>query len=321
MPIDLTQTLVIGISTRALFDIEKENSIFETEGLDAYNTYQREHENVTLPPGTAMPLVRGILKLNELAPGGRRCEVVVMSRNSPDLSIRVFKSIEYHQLQIVRGAFTSGASLVPYLKPFSVDLFLSRNKEDAQLAVNAGFAAALIYAPPDTFEEQAGQIRIAFDADAVVFSGESEKIFQEQGLDAFLKHERENVENPMKDGPFARLLRTIASLQNEFPPEKSPIRTAIVTARNSPAHERLIKTLRTWNVRVDEAFFMGGVAKTDVLKAFGAHIFFDDSTSHVEPASHVVPTALVPRVTEVTSVEGVKLQESQRPAQPAESAD
>jgi 5'-nucleotidase len=295
MPFDFRQYLVIGISSRALFDLEEENCIFEEQGLEAYSKYQLEHEDDVLEPGVAYPLVQAILKLNGLIADKRKAEIVIMSRNNADTSLRIFKSIDIHKLDITRGAFTSGVSLAPYLHAFDVDLFLSANEADVQDAVNAGVAAARVYdLPKEKVEAPTHQIRIAFDGDAVIFSDEAEEIYQSEGLEAFLQHEQANARKPLSEGPFAKLLKTLAVLQSGFQPADVPIRTALITARNSPAHERVIRTLRTWNVRVDEAFFLGGASKEEVLKVFRPHIYFDDQDVHLKSASRHVPVALVP---------------------------
>ncbi|PHR57527.1 MAG: 5'-nucleotidase [Arcobacter sp.] len=290
MSLDLSQCLVIGISSRALFDLEEENDLFNADGVEAYKKYQRKNENKPLKKGTAYHLVEALLKLNELS-GKKLVEVIVMSRNSPDTGLRVFKSIEHFDLDITRAAFSGGENLSDYLGAFSVDLFLSKSEEDVQLAIDSGCAAAILYAPPKEID-MSKQIRIAFDADAVIFSEESEHIYKTKGLEAFLAHEKENVNKPLPEGPFAKLLKTLSFLQEQF--DDSPIRLAIVTARNSPAHERVVQTLRTWNVNVDEAFFLGGLSKDQVLKAYRAHIFFDDQDTHVEGASKLVPSGKVP---------------------------
>jgi 5'-nucleotidase len=294
LPYDLSKYFVIGISSRALFDLESEDKIFVQDGLQAYSEYQLQHEDDILAPGAGFSLVKSILRLNEAVPAKRKAEVVVMSRNNADTGLRIFNSIQHHGLDIVRAAFTSGAPLANYLGAFDVDLFLSASEEDVQAATNAGFAAGLIYSKPDEPGHPVDELRIAFDGDAVLFSDESERIYKEQGLEAFLLHEKANARKVLPDGPFAKVLRALAHLQQQGDREqKSLIRTALVTARNSPAHERVIRTLRQWGVRVDEAFFLGGVSKQEVLKAFGAHIFFDDQDVHCAPASHVVPTARV----------------------------
>ena len=296
MAYDLTAPLVIGISSRALFDLEQENIIFEEQGLPAYEEHQVTHEKDTLSKGSAFPLVKAFLELNKLQEQ-RLVEVIVMSRNSPNTSLRIFNSIAAYDLDITRAALSGGASIAPYLHAFKTDLFLSANDQDVRRAVNSNIAAARIL-NGNTYsdgEEKLSQIRIAFDGDAVLFSADSEKIFQQHGLDAFSEYEKSNADVPMGEGPFANFLRTIAHIQARFPnKETAPIRTSLVTARNAPAHERAIKTLRKWNVRIDEAFFLGGVNKKDVLAAFGAHIFFDDQYTHAQPASEVVPSAVVP---------------------------
>lgn len=299
MAMSLDNKLVVGISSRALFDLEYENTIYEEQGLQAYLAYQRDHEQDILKPGTAFPLIRALHKLND---GDEQLvEIIIMSKNSADTSLRIFNSIEHYGLDISRAALVGGNKIAPYLSAFRTGLFLSANEEDVQEAINAGVAAGLICAHNDLEiqpDEVMDQIRIAFDGDAVIFSDESEKIFKSQGLEAFEEHERLNARKPLPEGPFAKLLATISRVQKKFPTDNMPIRTALVTARNAPAHERVIRTLMAWGVRIDEAFFLGGVQKSDFLKAFGAHIFFDDQAVHTEPASRLVPAARVPYKTE-----------------------
>jgi 5'-nucleotidase len=297
MPYDLTNPLVIGISSRALFNLEKENEIFEKEGLAAYEEYQVANENAVLQKGSAFQLVKAFLNLNNLQEGKRLVEVIVMSRNSPNTSLRIFNSIQDYGLDITRAALSGGATIAPYLKAFKTDLFLSANQEDVKLAIDNEIAAGMILPenPHTDPRSRINQIRIAFDGDAVLFAAESERIYQHKGMQAFMDNEREKADIPLNKGPFANFLSTLAHIQEMFKDrDTSPIRTALVTSRNAPAHERAIKTLRNWNVHIDEAFFLGGVSKTDVLQAFGAHIFFDDQRTHTDPASKVVPSAVVP---------------------------
>ncbi len=298
MAYDLSNYLVIGISSRALFDLSKENEIYETQGLEAYCKYQLEHENDILRPGTGYALIEAMLKINQIDAAKRRTEVVIVSRNSADTSLRISNSIDHYKLDITRAAFTGGEPVAKYLNAFDVDLFLSATEEDVQAAVESNVASGLIYdAPSKNTTKPLEQIRIAFDGDAVLFSEESEIIYQQQGLEAFIAHEKLNATLPLPEGPFAKLLKTLSFLQFDLngtfqgPP---PIRTALVTARNSPAHERVIRTLRAWNVRIDETFFLGGVSKDRVLASFAPHIFFDDQHRHCDDASRVVPTARVP---------------------------
>ncbi len=297
MAYSLDNRLVIGVSSRALFDLTVENEIFKSQGVEAYCRYQIEHEKELLAPGNGFGLIKSLLAINELPGQEGRVEVIIMSHNSPDTSLRVFHSIAHYGLNISRAVLASGASLTPYLLAFQTDLYLSADEDDVQAAINCGIAAGIICDETlKTYDEnlEVSQIRIAFDGDAVLFSDESEQIYQAQGLEAFEENERRLANHPMKAGPFAKFLKTLSDIQKEFPAEQAPIRTALVTARSAPAHERVIRTLRAWNVRIDEAFFLGGITKRDVLLAFGAHIFFDDQALHTKSAAEVVPAARVP---------------------------
>lgn len=294
---DLNGKLVVGISSRALFDLEEENRIFEEQGLEAYREYQMTHENDILRPGTAFPLVKALSGLN--SEDKHLTEIIIMSRNSADTSLRIFNSIEHYGLDITRAALVSGASITRYLNAFKTDLYLSANEREVQEAINVGIAAGIICSPTDVPidpNEEIPQIRIAFDGDAVIFSGEAERIYKEHGLKAFEEYERSNAQRLLPEGPFAKLLKTLSMVQRQFPGESSPIRLALVTSRNAPAHERVVRTLRAWDVRIDEIFFLGGIDKSDVLAAFGANIFFDDQRIHTDLASKVVPSARVPYV-------------------------
>lgn len=304
MAYELKDKMVIGISSRALFDLSVENEIFETQGVEAYCRYQIEHEQDILKPGPGFALVRALLRLNELREDKDFVEVIIMSRNSPDTSLRVFNAIRYYGLHITRAALVSGAALAPYLTAFRTDLFLSAYEDDVQYAIDNNIAAGMIYTETEAGENVTpmsihqegypGQIRIAFDGDAVLFSDEAERVYQSMGLREFERSEWEKAATPLKEGPFASFLQKLSKIQKELGTEDCPIRTALVTARSAPAHERVIRTLRSWDVRVDEAFFLGGVEKKDFLKAFGAQIFFDDQSIHARNAASVVPSAKVP---------------------------
>lgn len=299
MAYKLDKKMVIGVSSRALFDLTVENEIFERQGLESYCRYQVEHEKEALKPGPGFRLIQSLLRLNEGGKEEELVEVIVMSRNSPDTSLRVFNSIKHYNLPITRAVLVSGAALAPYLNAFRTDLFLSAYEDDVQCAIDSGIAAGIICTEHNVVNfhnraQSSDSIRIAFDGDAVVFSDESEKIFKMQGLHAFEENEQENAANPLAEGPFAGFLRKLSDLQKELGPENCPIRTALVTSRSAPAHERVIRTLRAWNVRVDEAFFLGGVEKKEILRAFGAQIFFDDQSIHTVSAAQAVPAARVP---------------------------
>jgi 5'-nucleotidase len=286
--------MVIGVSSRALFDLTVENQIFEEQGLDAYQEYQISHENEVLGKGPGFSLIKNLLALNELLPEERPVEVIIMSRNSTNTSLRVFNSIKHYGLDITRAVLVSGAQLSPYLKAFRTDLFLSAYEDDVQNAIDSGIAAGIICTDHIYEEREDGSIRIAFDGDAVIFDDSSELVYKQGGLKAFEENEARNADTPLEEGPFAGFLRKLSAIQEKLGPDNCPIRTALVTSRNAPAHERVIKTLRAWNVRLDEALFLGGIEKKDFLKAFGAQIFFDDQSVHTLPASEEVPSARVP---------------------------
>ena len=296
MAVDLSEILVVGVSTRALFDLERENEVFEMEGIEAFREYQLKNEEKLLKPGTAFYLVQSLLQLNKIA-DKKIVEVVVMSRNSPETGVRILNSIQQHGLDITRVALTGGEPLAPYIDAFYVDLFLSKDSKDVQTVIDSKeCAAALLYAPPTVFNPKDARVKIAFDADAVLFSDESEYRYKTEGMGSFHQYEKEHENDALAEGPFAKLLIKLSKIQEHLPTriEYSPLRLAIVTARNAPSHMRVIKTLRKWNVYVDEVYFLGGLSKDKILEAFGAHIFFDDQDTHLDGASKVVPSGKVP---------------------------
>ncbi len=307
MPLDLSDTFVVGISATALFDLTETDRIFRESSklnpenaIEVYRKYMMETENQPLSPGTGYPLVKVLLNLNryQIKNEPLLVDVLVMSRNSPDSGIRVLNSIRHHKLGISRSAFTAGESVVDYLDAFNVDLFLTTNAEDAQKVIDSrACAAAVLTSPPEGMpsEIQTDQVRLAFDGDAVLFDESSEIVYKTKGLSEFQKEEDEKQNIPLEEGPYATLLKKISRLQDRLPirAEVSPVRIALVTARNSPAEMRVIKTLRHWGVYIDEAFFLGGVGKDKVLKAFKPHIFFDDKIVHLDAASKIVPSGRV----------------------------
>lgn len=288
--------LIIAISSRALFNLDESHAIFENEGEDAYCRYQVEREEIPLEPGVAFILVKKLLALNGREPSNRRVEVILLSRNSADTGLRIFNSIKHHDLDISRAAFTRGESTHSYIQAFGAHLFLSAEPNDVRKVLEAGFAAATILPSSGVpvHEADYSQLRIAFDGDAVLFSDESERIYKRDGLDAFSSNEMLAAKRPLPGGPFKDFLAMLHQIQLDYPAETSPIRTALITARSAPAHERVIRTLRAWNIRIDEALFLGGIDKGKFLKAFGADIFFDDQQKHCESARQHVATGHVP---------------------------
>jgi 5'-nucleotidase len=293
MPVSFDGRLVVAISSRALFDLEASNRVFEEQGVDAYWKYQREREDEILAPGVAFPLVRKLLALNALAPARPRVEVILLSRNTADTGLRIMHSIEHYRLDITRAAFTGGESTYPYVPAFDAHLFLSANGEDVRRALDAGHAAAQIL-PSNVGQnvEWTDELRIAFDGDAVLFSDEAERVYQKEGLEAFTRHETARVDTPLPPGPFKPLLEALHRLQTAGTTMR--LRTALVTARSAPAHERAVRTLMHWKVAVDEAMFLGGLDKGEFLKAFEPDFYFDDQRGHVESAGRHVATGHVP---------------------------
>lgn len=285
--------LIVAISSRALFDLEESHRVFEESGVDEYCRYQIDRENDLLEPGVAFPLVKKLLALNSLLAGRRRVEVVLISRNSADTGLRIFNSINHYKLDIARAAFSGGQSPYRYVRPFNANLFLSADPMDVVSALDAGIAAATIL-PSKAGRNTSEQLRIAFDGDAVLFSDDAEKIYREKGLDEFTASERSAAHTPLPGGPFKDVLAALHSIQSEFPASDSPIRTALITARAAPAHERVIRTLRAWKIRIDEAVFLGGLPKGEFLDTFGADIFFDDQQGHCDSSREHVPTGHVP---------------------------
>ncbi|MGB0473422.1 MAG: 5'-nucleotidase [Porticoccaceae bacterium] len=285
--------LVIAISSTALFDMRDSHEIYEKQGVAAYAEYQRQHEDDILEPGEAFPLASKLLRINEKLGGEPKVEIILLSRNSADTGLRVFNSIAHHGLKITRAAFSGGDSPYRYVSAFACHLFLSTNAGDVRNALDNGMAAATLL-PSQGGSKKSDELRFAFDGDAVLFSDASERIFKEQGLDAFTENEKKSAHKPMDPGPFKSFLEALQGLQAEFPADECPIRTALVTARAAPAHERVVRTLRDWNVRIDESLFLGGLSKGDFLKSFGADVFFDDQQIHCTSASEHVATGHVP---------------------------
>jgi 5'-nucleotidase len=293
MGVTLDKKLVIAISSRALFDLSESHRVYEEEGLSAYSDYQIQHEDQPLEPGEAFPLVEKMLQINARIGGEGGVEVVLLSRNSADTGLRVFNSIQHYGLAISRAAFCGGESPWRYINAFGCQLFLSSEAEDVRSALECGVAAATLVSNKGA-NRNSDQLRFAFDGDAVIFSDEAERVFKNEGLEAFSASERAAARTPLSGGPFKSFLSALHEIQQALPPEDAPIRTALVTARSAPAHERVIRTLRAWNIRIDESIFLGGLDKTEFLRAYQADVFFDDQPAHCQSASPHIATGHVP---------------------------
>ena len=291
MAVTLDGKLVVAISSRALFDFEEENRVFEQGDDRAYMQLQRARIDTPAKPGVAFSLVRKLLAFNEAAQ--QRVEVVILSRNDPTSGLRAMRSAAHYELPITRSVFTRGEAPWRYLRPLHANLFLSTHLSDVRSALQAAVPAAQVY-PHSAHAGNAhpNEVRIAFDGDAVLFSDEAEQVFQRSGLNAFQQHELEHVAHPLPDGPFKPLLVALNRLQ-QAELAHLRIRTALVTARSAPAHERAIRTLMNWNIEVDEAMFLGGLDKGEFLREFEPDFFFDDQTGHIESAARHVPSGHV----------------------------
>ena len=291
MGVSLDGKLVVAISSRALFDFEEENQVFEQTDDRAYMKLQLDRLEMPAKPGVAFSLVKKLLAFNQV--GAQHIEVVILSRTDPVSGMRVFRSAQHYGLPIQRGSFTRGQAPWRYLKPLHANLFLSTHLSDVRAALDAGVPAAQVY-PHSAHASDAhpNEVRIAFDGDAVLFSDEAEQVYQAQGLNAFQQHEKDKASQPLSAGPFKPLLEALHRLQTQGTPSMR-IRTALVTARSAPAHERAIRTLMNWNVEVDEAMFLGGLEKGEFLREFEPDFFFDDQTGHIESAARHVPAGHV----------------------------
>lgn len=293
MPVSLAGKLVVALSSRALFDFEEENRVFEGRGDDsAYMALQLERLEQAARLGVAFPLVKKLLAFN--AGGAHRAEVVILSRNDPVSGLRVFRSAEAAGLSLERGVFTRGRPPYHYLAPLGAHLFLSALESDVRGALDAGFPAARVY--PQSFvdaDRHPDEVRIAFDGDAVLFSDEAERVYKSAGLPAFVAHETAHARRPLPPGPFKPLLEALHRLQAASRDGPMRIRTALVTARSAPAHERAVRTLMDWKIAVDEAMFLGGLEKGPFLREFQPDFFFDDQPAHCESGAKAGPTGHV----------------------------
>ena len=293
MPSEVNDKLVVAISSRALFNLDDSHHVFEEDGLQAYSEYQVAREEEPLTPGEGFPLVQKLLRLNGTLDPSCQVEVVLLSRNSADTGLRIFNSIQHYELDITRAAFCGGESPWRYINAFGCKLFLSSEAQDVRRALDNGVAAATLVSRGAGAPESE-LLRFAFDGDAVVFSDEAEQVYKRDGLEAFTASEQAAAREPLRGGPFKPFLAALHGLQQAFPPTEAPIRTALVTARSAPAHERVIRTLRAWNIRIDESIFLGGLNKTEFLRAYQADVFFDDQQTHCDLASPHVATGHVP---------------------------
>lgn len=301
MSYPIEEKLVIGVASSALFRLDESDAVFRRDGLAAYRQYQREHQSDVLEKGIAFPFIRRFLKFNELFPEIHPVEVVLLSHNDPDTGQRVFNSIRHYKLDITRAAFTSGGSPFIYIPAYNVTLFLSANGEDVKNASEQGFAAGQVLDSRAMDNESDDQLRIAFDFDGVLADDSAELVYKVGGIDKFYASEEKKAELPLPAGPLAPLLAKLAKLRDledrreqEDPGYKRFLHTSIITARSAPADARIVATLRSWNIVVDQTFLLGGMDKGRILSVLKPHIFFDDQKPHLTSSSPFSPSVHVP---------------------------
>ena len=301
MPYSIEDTFVVAVASSALFDLTESDGVFREQGVEPYRRYQRAYANVVLLPGVAFPFIRRLLNLNLSVEGEHLVEVVLLSRNDPDTGLRVFKSIAHYRLGITRAAFVSGRDPHPYMDAFNASLLLSANRDDVKRAVMKGLPAGQVFKTDFIDDEREHELRIAFDFDGVVADDAAEEVYQKDGLEVLTATEKAQAQEALRAGPLKRFLQQIAEVQQrEIARQKRDtnyrpqIRTAIMTARNAPAHERVVITLRDWGIQVDEAYFLGGMDKGRILKEFRPHMFFDDQLVHIEKVAGAVSSVHVP---------------------------
>jgi len=300
----LESRLVIGVSSSAVFDLSESDEVFRNDGEEAYRKYQEKNLNVPLSKGSAFDFIRRMLDLNQIGENSEAdplVEVVLLSRNDPDTGLRVMKSIQHHDLSISRAIFMQGHAPYEYIDALNISLFLSGSKDDIMSAIDSGFPAGHILQFNNKKEDQSEGLRIAFDFDGVLADDTSESVMEGKGLEKFHDHETQRVMEPHKAGPLHKFLLGISRIQKleeekkkKSESYKNKIRISIVTARNAPSHERAIRTLKSWDVMINDAFFLGGIEKANVLKILSPHIFFDDQEGHLSAAREVVPSVHIP---------------------------
>lgn len=301
MPYALDNLLVVGVASSALFDLSESDAVFRERGEDEYRKYQEEKLEEELKPGVAFPFIQRLLSLNELSrDGSPLVEVIVLSRNDSDTGLRVMRSVASHKLNITRAIFMQGRAPYEYMGPLNMSLFLSASEADVRTALNAGYAAGQVLGSPAA-DPSSTDLRIAFDFDGVLADDSSEQIMQNADLNAFHENEVTNVDVPLPEGKLLAFLRAINRIQDieehmlvEDSTYNRRVHVAIVTARNAPSHERVVKTLKSWNVRVNDVFFLGGIEKIRILRVLRPHLFFDDQRSHLAPAANEVPCVHIP---------------------------
>ncbi len=304
MPYELEKRLVIGVASSAMFDLTESDGVYRNEGEAAYREHQEQHRDSILHNGVAFSFIKRLLSLNDLSENPKQdplVEVVLLSRNDPETGLRVMNSIKHYGLEMTRAVFLQGRAPYAYIPALNISLFLSANETDVNEAISAGYPAGMVMDSIAHDDDNDPELRIAFDFDGVVIDDEAESVYQNNDVEAFHRHEEQHVLKPHNPGPLAEFLKRVAVIQKvemekkeEDAAYENRLRVSIVTARNAPSHERVVNTLKSWGIMVNEAFFLGGIEKSKVLGVLKPHIFFDDQKGHLETASGVTPSVHIP---------------------------
>lgn len=302
MPYPIEKKLVVGVSSTALFDLEKEESIFINEGLEKFREFQTKNTKLILNKGLAYPFIKRFLNINNVYNDEKPVEVVLFSKNSPETGMRIFNSIKHYNLDISRAAFTSGKSPFRYIPAYNISLFLSTNEIDVLNAIEAGYPAGRFIKTKVEDDETDTELRVAFDFDGVIADDESERVYADSGqLNLYQQYETTHKQEPLMPGPLGDFFKKLSIFQKmeskkqaKDPTYRKILSTSIITARNAPAHERAINTLKSWNVGVDEMFLLGGINKSRILEVMKPHLFLDDQISHLDPKLLNIPLVHIP---------------------------
>lgn len=313
MAYPIERKLVIAVSSSALFDLHDSHAVFVNDGPKAYKEFQEANLNIVLEKGVAFPFIKRFLQINNRFKDRIPVEVVLLSRNSAATGKRVFRSIKHYGLDISRAAFMEGVSPYEYVPAFNASLFLSTNEEDVKSAIDAGYPAGVVLPSKFVNDEGDQELRIAFDFDGVIADDEAEAVYKGGDLPDFHEYETKKSAIPHQPGPLADLFKKLSFLQRLEDREverdrkyRRILRTSIVTARNAPAHERVITTLEHWGVSANEIFFLGGMSKDRILTRLKPHMFFDDQRSHLESDAGDIPMVHIPfGIANIKSIEKI----------------
>lgn len=317
-----SQIVNIGVSTSALFDTREDDLVFREKGEEAYRRHMRAKEKTPFAPGPALSFLKKMIGFNK--PDGILANFTILSRNNPQVSIRVHRSLYEHglfmktpkgRLRFGMGeAYMKGRPITPNcLRNFGVDLFLSPNRADVENALRAGIPAGQTfhYTIPKLPSFSTPDLLVAFDFDRVLgfgrgkprdpFKDDSEEYFRREGLLSYWTREAKLVSFPAHPGPLATFFCKLVQLRKRTKELgcKNKLEIATVTARSSDPFARVQTTIDHWGGPfMEEDFRLSSrrTPKRNHLEELQADVFFDDSEKHVANARDVTAAVLVPDV-------------------------